>query len=128
MKKLMIVTCAAAICGGVWAADEVKPVPTETANAKSTEQEAQYIRNRGFDDQHNRDLIVGFITKFGMANRKQIRELLWDKLPEVLTDRQKEVKITSLLSSLRDKRVIRTDSSNQQKSHWILVDPNRDAN
>ena len=96
--------------------------------AKSTEQEAQYIWNRGFDDQHYRDLIVGFITKFGMANRKQIRELLWDKLPEVLTDRQKEVKITSLLSSLRDKRVIRTDSSNQQKSHWILVDPNRDAN
>lgn len=41
MKKLMIVTCAAAICGGVWAADEVKPVPTETANAKSTEQEEE---------------------------------------------------------------------------------------
>ena len=66
--------------------------------------------------------------KYGAAGQRRIRELLWDKLPEVLTDRQKEVKITSLLSSLRDKRVIRTDSSNQQKSHWILVDPNRDAN
>lgn len=96
--------------------------------AKSTEQEAQYIRNRGFNDQHYRDLIVEFITKFGKANRKQIRELLWDKLPDILTDRQKEIKITSLLSSLRDKEVIHTDSPNQQKSHWILVDSGQSAN
>ncbi len=41
MKKLMIATCAAAICGGVWAADEAKPVPTETANTKSAEQEEE---------------------------------------------------------------------------------------
>ena len=33
-KKLMTVACAAAICGGVWAADEAKPVPTTTANAE----------------------------------------------------------------------------------------------
>ena len=33
-KKLMTVACAAALCGGVWAADEAKPVPTSTANAE----------------------------------------------------------------------------------------------
>ena len=33
-RKLMTVACAAAICGGVWAADEAKPVPTTTANAE----------------------------------------------------------------------------------------------
>ena len=32
-KKLMTVACAAVICGGVWAADEAKPVPTATENA-----------------------------------------------------------------------------------------------
>ena len=37
-KKLMTVACAAALCGGVWAADEVKSVPTSTAN---TEKEVQ---------------------------------------------------------------------------------------
>jgi hypothetical protein len=41
MKKLMIVACAAAICGGAWAADEAKPVPTETANAKPAVEEEE---------------------------------------------------------------------------------------
>ena len=38
-KKLMTVACVAAICGGVWAADEAKPVPTSTANTAEAEQE-----------------------------------------------------------------------------------------
>ena len=33
-KKLMTAVCVAALCGGVWAADEAKPVPTSTANAE----------------------------------------------------------------------------------------------
>ena len=40
-KKLMTVACAAAICGGAWAADETKPVPTaanETAPAAQEEE------------------------------------------------------------------------------------------
>ena len=33
-KKLMTAVCVAALCGGVWATDEAKPVPTSTANAE----------------------------------------------------------------------------------------------
>ena len=40
-KKLMTVACAAALCGGVWAADEAKPVPTSTANAEKEVQEEE---------------------------------------------------------------------------------------
>ena len=32
-KKMMAMACVAAVCGGVWAADEAKPVPTATENA-----------------------------------------------------------------------------------------------
>ena len=39
MKKLMTVACAAALCGGAWAADEAKPVPTSTANAAAVQEE-----------------------------------------------------------------------------------------
>jgi len=39
MKKLMTVACAAALCGGVWAADENKPVPTSTANPEAVQEE-----------------------------------------------------------------------------------------
>lgn len=89
--------------------------------AKATDQEAQYILTRGLDDRYYRNLIVDCIRTFSRANRKKIRDLLWDKLPGVLSDKQKEAKITTLLTSLRKKGVIQTDSPNQQTSCWILV-------
>ena len=41
MKRLMTVACAAALCGGVWAADEAKPVPTSAANSEAAVQEEE---------------------------------------------------------------------------------------
>ena len=41
MKRLMTIACAAALCGGAWAADEAKPVPTSTANAETAVQEEE---------------------------------------------------------------------------------------
>lgn len=90
--------------------------------AKSVEKEAEYIKNKGFDDQYYKDMIVRYIEQFGKAQKKDIRNLLWDKLPDVLEDKQKETKIRTLLSSLKQKGVIKTDSLNQQKSHWILAE------
>ena len=52
--------------------------------------------------------------------KKEIRELLWDKLPDALSEKQKENKIRNLLYSLKQKQIIETDSTNQQKSNWIL--------
>lgn len=34
-------------------------------------------------------------------NKHDLIDLLWNKLPEILTDKQKEHKITNLLASLR---------------------------
>jgi ATP-dependent DNA helicase RecG len=55
------------------------------------------------------------------AQRKDIRELLWDKLPGVLTDSQKERKILTLLTALKRKEKITTSSDNKQKSYWVLT-------
>lgn len=38
-----------------------------------------------------------------------------------MDDKQKNKKISTLLSSLRSKGIIVTDSPNQQISNWILV-------
>ena len=88
--------------------------------AKSSEQEAQYIRNRGFDDQHYKDMIIEYLKKFNKAKREDIKNLLWDKLPDILKDQQKENKITNLLQSLRRKGIIKPDSENHQNSYWVL--------
>lgn len=90
--------------------------------AQSISEEAQYIKNKGFDDQYYRDMIIDYLQKFGKAQRKDIRKLLWDKLPGVLNDSQKERKILTLLTALKRNGRITTDSDNKQTSHWILVD------
>lgn len=89
--------------------------------AQSIDQEAQYIKNKAFDDQYYRDMIMDYLRKFGKAKRKDIRQLLWDKLPDVLTDKQKERKIMTLLMYLKRTGQIDTDSDNKQKSNWILT-------
>lgn len=81
----------------------------------------QYVKNKAFDDQYYKDLIVKYLEQYKSAKKKDIKQLLWDKLPEVMEDKQKEDKIRNLLSSMRRKGIITTDSSNQQKSSWILA-------
>lgn len=88
--------------------------------AKSIDESANYIKNKGFDDKYYKDLIVEYLKKYERAKKKDIRDLLWDKLPNALNDTQKENKIRNLLSAMKKKGIIDTDSSNQQKSYWVL--------
>lgn len=88
--------------------------------AQSIDEEAKYIKNKGFNDQYYKDMIVDFINKFGKANRKQIDDLLWDKLPAVLDEKQKKRKVLTLLTYLRQNNVIVTDSDNRQTCNWII--------
>lgn len=88
--------------------------------AQTLQEEAQYIKNKAFDDQYYRDMIIDYLEKFGKAQRKDIRKLLWDKLPAVLSDTQKERKILTLLTALKRADRIETDSDNKQTSNWVL--------
>lgn len=88
--------------------------------SQAIDDEASYIKNKAFDDQYYKDLIVKYIKKYGKAKKKDIRNLLWDKLPDVLSETQKEYKIGNLLSSLKNAGIICADSNNQQRAYWIL--------
>lgn len=88
--------------------------------AQTMGEEAKYIKNRAFDDQYYRDLIVEYLKQYGKAQKKDIRDLLWDKLPAALSDKQKENKIHNLLAALRKQGTIAKDSKNQQHSRWML--------
>ena len=86
--------------------------------SKSIEGEAQYIKNKGFDDQYYKDLIIEYLKKFNSVKKKDIRVLLWDKLPDILDDKQKERKIGNLLASLKKEKIIKTSISD--RTEWIL--------
>ena len=38
--------------------------------SKSIEDEAQYIKNKGFNDQHYKDLIINYLEEFKIAKKK----------------------------------------------------------
>ena len=87
--------------------------------AKSDSDKAQYIKNKGFDNKYYQDLILDYIQKFGKASKQQIRVLLADKLPDTMTDEQKERKITYLLTMLKDMGEIERDGDSRQHSCWV---------
>lgn len=66
-------------------------------------------------------MIRSYLSEYGKAQKKDIQQLLWDKLPDSLTDKQKNSKISNLLTSMRKRNIIRRDSRNQQKAYWVLV-------
>jgi ATP-dependent DNA helicase RecG len=46
-------------------------------------------------------MIIEYLTKWEEASRKQIENLLWDKLSDVLSDSSKYNKVTNLLKALK---------------------------
>ena len=88
-------------------------------------QKAQHIRNRGFDSQYYRDMIVALVREHQPVSREDIDKLLLDKLPEVLTPAQKLTKIHNLLSSQAGKTI--RNAGSRSGSQWVLMDQKNNA-
>ncbi|GAA5132111.1 ATP-binding protein [Alloalcanivorax gelatiniphagus] len=84
--------------------------------ARKSGDKADYIRNRGFDDKHYRQLICEYIGQFGQAKRADIDRLLLDKLPDVLDEQQKANKIRNLLQSLKYQGLIEVEGKTWRMS------------
>ena len=91
------------------------------AVAAASSKKAEYIKTRAFDDQHYADMVVEFLRKFGSASRKDVDDLLWDKLSDALDDTQKRNKIGNLLSGLRRKDVI-FNAGSKPAPQWKLCE------
>jgi len=92
-----------------------------TANiAAIIETESEYIRNKGFDDEAYKKWILEYLTQYKKASKTQIKRLLWEKLPDILSNEQKEIKIKNLLIALRKEGKIMTDTHNKRIANWVL--------
>jgi ATP-dependent DNA helicase RecG len=87
--------------------------------AKATGSEVSYISQRGDEDEWYKKRILTLIKEFDGATRRQIDELLHDKLPESLTEKQKYAKISKLLTALRRDGKIYNSASNKSPS-WKI--------
>ncbi|NQV16936.1 MAG: putative DNA binding domain-containing protein [Armatimonadetes bacterium] len=88
--------------------------------ASLTNLRAQYIKNLGFDNDHYKKMIVTFVEKYKSASRKDIDDLLMDKLSDVLDDNQKKNKIRNIISAMkREGKIINRGS--RKKPKWVLL-------
>ena len=85
--------------------------------AKATGQQTTYIRNKGIDDEYCRKMIIDYLKQFSVGTRADFEAMLLDKLPEVLTEKQRKDKVKNNLQALKTKGTI---TLNQEKK-WVLV-------
>lgn len=84
--------------------------------AKATDKQVEYTLKKGFNDAECQEWIIKALNDHKVLSRKQINELLWNKLPINFTEDQKIGKIGNLLTKLRKKGIIYTD----EKRLWHL--------
>ena len=85
------------------------------------EEKVSYIKKSGFNDQYYKDLVLKYINDFGSITKKELDELLIDKLPDSLTYKQKKRKIKYLVNQklARDEMLIENIGKNNQPI-WAL--------
>ncbi len=80
-----------------------------------------YLKNRGFDKEYYKKLVFEFIDKKKTGTSKEeIRSLLWDKLPDIISDKQKGNKVSNILQELRRENKIKNIGTFSDPA-WISI-------
>lgn len=87
------------------------------ASTKHVGLKTTYIKNRCFDDEYFKKLIVDYIEEFGKSKRQDLYALIANKLPDYMTDQQRYDKLTTLLSALKRRKQLKFENQ-----FWSLVD------
>jgi len=88
--------------------------------AELTGDKTTYIKNRAFNKEHYKKMVISFIKQYNEASRQDIDDLLIDKLSDALRDEQKRKYIGNLLyeMSRKDKTITNRGSSRYPK--WVI--------
>lgn len=83
-------------------------------------QKADYIRNKGLDDDICKQLIVKALESMGEASKHELMDVLDKALPDVLSENQKSKKVSNLLQILKNEKIIATKGKNRY-AKWYIV-------
>lgn len=120
-KKLPITDDAAALLRKQKLIEGRKPnyfTAAEVAN--TTGNKGEYIRNRAFDDNYYKALILDYLKEFGSASRSDLEAMILDKLSDVLDEQQKQNKFRNLLHSMSKRDQTIEKQGSPQKGRWYL--------
>lgn len=88
----------------------------EASVAAITDDKATYIRNKAFDDEHYKKMVMAFLEKFKTGARQDFELLILRKLSDTLNEKQKKDKVKNLLQAMRKEGKIRLKGRN-----WELL-------
>lgn len=88
--------------------------------AQKSGDKAAYTKNKALDKQYYLDLVLKALSQHSTMSRADIDELLWNKLPDWMTDEQRKIKINNLLSELRRKGNI-SNKGTFKIPIWVLI-------
>lgn len=91
--------------------------------AAATATMADYVRTRAQDDEFYAKLLTDYLAGAGHATRREVDQLLVDKLSDALTPEQRTKKIANLLTKLRRRGVI-VNSGPRASPQWMLAERN----
>ncbi|MEW6195609.1 MAG: RNA-binding domain-containing protein [Bacteroidota bacterium] len=88
--------------------------------ASITGDKTSYIKNKAFDKDYYKKLIIEYLKKYKSASRQDINNLLVNKISDVLNEQQKLNKVRNLLNelSLREKKI--KNIGTKTKPKWTL--------
>jgi ATP-dependent DNA helicase RecG len=86
---------------------------------------AAYIKNRGLDKEHYKELVKLHLEKFGAATRADLEDFLREKISDALTEEQKTNRVRNLLQEMRRGGVI-TPNRRGQGALWELAKPDEE--
>ena len=86
--------------------------------AKVTNTQVEYTLKKGYTDEECMEWVVKGLKDHTVLRRLQINDILWTKLPAILTEEQKLKKIEYILQKMRKKNIIYVDKNRM----WRLVE------
>ena len=92
--------------------------------ANSVGQKANYIRNKGLDDDICKQLIIKALKAMGEASKQDLMEILEKALPDVLSEDQKSKKVSNLLQAMKKEGMIAARGTNRY-AKWYVINKSR---
>lgn len=87
--------------------------------AKITNQKVSYTKNKGFSYDIIKNMIVEHINNHGSTTRNEIDTLIFDYLPNNLTEKQKKSKVHNVICKMSG--TIIKNIGSKAKPNWILI-------
>ena len=87
--------------------------------ANAVGKKAEYVRNKGLDDDICKQLIIKALEAMKEASKQELFDVIQKALPESLDDEQKSKKLSNMLQSLKKEGIIETSGS-RRYAKWHL--------